>query len=71
MVVVHLNAIKKHLQKFIDWLKSIGFDVSKNTAEELTSALLSGFRQSLAEDTSIARKTANHYIDYVRMLLLW
>lgn len=66
-----LNAIRKHLQRFLDWLKSKGFDVSKNTAEDLTSALLSGFRQSLAEDTSIARKTANHYIDYVRMLLLW
>jgi integrase len=66
-----LNAIRKHLQRFLDWLKSKGFDVCKNTAEDLTSALLSGYRQSLAEDASIARKTANHYIDHVRMLLLW
>jgi len=66
-----LNAIRKHLQRFLDWLKSKGFDICKNTAEDLTSALLSGYRHSLADDTSIARKTANHYIDYVRMLLLW
>jgi len=66
-----LNAVRKHLQRFLDWLKSKGFDICKNTAEGLTSALLSSYRQSLAEDTSIARKTANHYIDYVRMLLIW
>jgi len=66
-----LNAVRKHLQRFLDWLKSKGFDVCKSTSEDLTSALLGGYRQSLAEDTSIARKTANHYIDYVRMLLLW
>jgi len=66
-----LNAVRKHLQRFLDWLKSKGFDICKNTAEDLTSALLSGYRQSLAEDTCIARKTANHYIDYIRMLLLW
>ena len=66
-----LNAIRKHLQRFLDWLKSKDFNVCKNTVEDLASALLSGYRQYLAEDTSIARKTANHYIDHVRMLLLW
>ena len=47
-----LNAIRKHLQRFLDWLKSKGFDICKNTDEDLTSALLSGYRQSLADDTS-------------------
>jgi len=45
-----LNNIRKHLQPFLDWLKSKGFDICKNTAEDLTSALLSGFRQFLADD---------------------
>jgi integrase len=66
-----LNSIKKYLQRFPDWLKNRGFDVCRNTTENLNSALLSGYRQSLAEDASIAVKTANHYIDHVRMLLLW
>jgi len=47
-----LNAIRKHLQRFLDWLKSKDFDICKNTDEDLTSALLSGYRQSLADDTS-------------------
>ena len=46
-----LYAVRHHIQRFLDWLIEHGFDVSKKTAEELTSALLAGYRQNLAEDT--------------------
>lgn len=40
-------------------------------AAQLTAAHLEAYRQSLAEDRSIGIRSANHCIDYVRMLLLW
>lgn len=66
-----LAAIKCYLQRFLDWLKQQSFDAYRNSAEDLTSALLAGYRQTLADDRTIGIKTANHYIDHVRMLLLW
>jgi integrase len=66
-----LNAVRHHIQKFMDWLTEHGFDVAKKSAAELSSALLASYRQNLAEDKALALKTANHYISYVRMLLLW
>lgn len=66
-----LAATKRYLQRFLNWLKSQGFDVCEKRADGLTSALLAAYRQSLADDASIGLKTANHYVDHVRMLLLW
>ena len=66
-----LSSIKRHLQHFMLWLKRQGFDPNQNRPEELTSMLLAGYRQMLAENESISLLTANQYIDHVRMLLLW
>ncbi|MFC1652868.1 hypothetical protein ACFL3F_04025 [Planctomycetota bacterium] len=66
-----LACIKRYLQRFLDWLGTQQFDVEGQGSEDLTSILLSDYRQSLADDTSIGIKTANHCIDHVRMLLLW
>lgn len=66
-----LASIKRHLKRFLDWLQAQGFDVCQKGAEALSSALLAAYRQSLADDASIGVKTANHYVDHVRMLLLW
>ncbi len=66
-----LTSIKRYIQRFFDRLRGQKFDIKRNGAEDLTSKLLSAYRQSLAEDTSIGIKTANHCIVHVRMLLLW
>ena len=66
-----LSSIRRHLQYFMLWLKRQGFDSNQSRPQELTSSLLAGYRQMLAEDESISLLTANQYIDHVRMLLLW
>lgn len=66
-----LSAVEHHIKRFIDWLVGHGFNAKEKTATELTSALLAGYRQNLAEDKTLALKTANHHVCYVRMLLLW
>lgn len=66
-----LACIKRYIQRFLDWLGTQGFDVGEQGPEDLTTILLTGYRQVLADDTSIGMKTANHCIDHVRMLLLW
>ena len=66
-----LASVKRYLKRFLDWLQNHGFDVCAQGAAQLTAAHLEAYRQSLAEDTSIGIRSANHCIDYVRMLLLW
>jgi len=66
-----LASIKRHLQHFLDWLKRKDFNPAIRGASDLTSSLLTDYRQMLAIDESISLKTANHYIDHVRMVLLW
>lgn len=53
------------------WLKHQGFDSNLHRPKELTSALLAKFRQMLADNSKISVITANHYINHVRMLLMW
>jgi len=62
---------RRDLQRFLDWLTEHGFDISEKGPADLTSTHLEAYRQSLAEDSSIGIRSANHCIDYVRMLLLW
>jgi len=66
-----LACIKQYVQRFLDWLTAQGFDVEEQNPEELSATHLTGYRQFLAEDSSIGMKTANHCMDHVRMLILW
>ena len=66
-----LASVKRYLKRFLDWLEEHGFDVCVRGTADLTAAHLEAYRHSLAEDTSIGIRSANHCIDYVRMLLLW
>ena len=66
-----LSSVKRNLQDFTAWLKQQGFDPTQNRPKDLTSAMLAGYRQMLAEDSTISIVTANHYIGHIRMLLNW
>ena len=66
-----LVCIKRYLQRFLDWLGTQEFDIGEQGPEDLTTIVLTAYRQVLSDDTSIGMKTANHCIDHVRMLLLW
>ena len=66
-----LGSAKRQLQFFMTWLKHQDFDSNWHRPKELTSALLAKFRQMLADNSKISVITANHYINHVRMLLMW
>ena len=56
---------------FIDWLKEHGFNATEKKLLDLNSAILSDFRQMLANNSKISTATANLYLSHVRMLLFW
>ena len=66
-----LSSVRRHIQYFMVWLKKQGFDPVPNKPSDLTSAILAGYRQMLAENNAISIVTANHYIGHIRMLLNW
>jgi integrase len=66
-----LSSVKRHIQYFMVWLKKQGFDPGQNKTNNLTSVILAGYRQMLADDNTISIVTANHYIGHIRMLLNW
>ena len=66
-----LSSVKRHIQYFMVWLKKQGFDPTQNKTNDLTSVILTGYRQMLAENSTISIVTANHYIGHIRMLLNW
>ena len=66
-----LDSARRHLKYFMDWLRSKGFNPGKKKLSNLNSAILSDFRQMLANKYTISRSTANLYISHVRLLLLW
>ena len=66
-----LSSVRWHIQHFMVWLKKQGFDPGQNKTNDLTSVILAGYRQMLADDSTISIVTANHYISHIRMLLNW
>ena len=66
-----LGNIKKYLPHFMKWLRNHGFDPAIQGSPALTTTLLAGYRQDLAEKKSIGRVEANHYIEQVRGMLTW
>jgi hypothetical protein len=66
-----LSSVMRHTQHFMVWLKKQGFDPRQNKTNDLTSVILAGYRQMLAENSTISIVTANHYIGHIRMLLNW
>ena len=66
-----LDSVKRHLRYFTDWLKKHGFNPASKKLSDLNSAILSDFRQMLADKQNISVTTANLYINHIRMLLLW
>ena len=66
-----LDSAKRHLCYFVDWLKKYGFDPVNDKLSDLNSAILSDFRQRLADNPNISVVTANLYINHVRLLLCW
>ncbi len=66
-----LSSVTRNLQHFTAWLKQQDYEPTQNKPKDLTSAMLAGYRQMLAEDSTISIVTANHYIAHVRMLLNW
>ena len=66
-----LGNIKKYLPRFMKWLLDNGFDPAMKGPDDLTTSLLAGYRNELAENTSIGRVEANHHIEQIRGLLKW
>ena len=66
-----LNSAKRHLCYFSSWLKTYGLAPDTERLSDINSAILSDYRQSLAENTKISVVTANVYITHVRMLFFW
>ena len=66
-----LASIRRHLRYFTNWLRQQHWNPDHHKLSELTTLLLSDYRLSLAEKTSIGVITANCYILHVRMLLKW
>ena len=66
-----LGNIKKYLPPFMKWLLNRGFDPAVSGAGDLTTVFLGGYRNELAEKTSIGRCEANHYIEQIRGMLMW
>ena len=66
-----LGNIKKYLPRFMKWLLDNGFDPAMKGPGDLTTSLLAGYRNELAENTSIGRVEANHHIEQIRGLLKW
>ena len=57
-----LDSAKRHLMYFMDWLKEHGFDATEKKLLDLDSAILSDFRQMLADNSKISTATANLYL---------
>ena len=68
---VFLNSIKRYLGYFTTWLKRYGVNPDREKLADLDAAVLSDYRQMLADKTHIGIVTANLYIAHVRMLLNW
>ena len=66
-----LNSIRRYLSHFIDWLQRFGFNSSIQKLSDIDAAILSDYRQFLAENSNIGVVTANLYISHVRMLFFW
>ena len=66
-----LDSAKRHLVYFREWLKRYGFNPASEKLSDLNSAVLSDYRQMLADNSKISVATANLYIGHVRMLLFW
>ena len=66
-----LASIRRHLRYFTNWLRQQHWNQDMNKLSDLTTLLLSDYRLSLAEKTSIGVITANLYILHVRMLMKW
>ena len=66
-----LASIRRHLRYFTNWLRQQHWNPDSHKLSDLTTLLLSDYRLSLAEKTSIGVITANCYILHVRMLLKW
>jgi integrase len=64
-------SIRRHLQYFTNWLRQQHWNPDHQKLSDLTTLLLSDYRLSLAEKTSIGVITANLYILHVRMLIKW
>jgi integrase len=69
--VCFLDSVKRHLKYFTVWLKKYGCDPAVERLSDLNSAILSDFRQMLADNSKISAATANLYINHIRMFLFW
>ncbi len=49
-----LSSARWHIQHFMVWLKKQGFDPGQNKTNGLTSVILAGYRQMLAENSTIS-----------------
>ena len=45
-----LSSVRRHIQYFMVWLKKQGFDPGQNKTNDLTSVILAGYRQMLADE---------------------
>ena len=66
-----LDSVKRHLMYFMNWLRDKDFDPAEKKLSDINSAILSDFREMLADKQSVSITTANLYINHVRSLLLW